>query len=138
MKRRGMISLTDSIAALSLVSILLASTFMQTNPTSRLLTDEIEYCQKVAEQVLLISEMKGYITELTVILKARLSSAETILEKIVKLCPSELACKLTLYDGNGQTVCTTGYLHDTVYGEAKCFISSNKTEATLLCQVSAK
>jgi hypothetical protein len=131
------LSMTDAMTALcfSVVVILAVCVHTYSN-NDYLLAAQTSYLQKVAQQILLVSAMRGYFTEL--INKVELGQdVTTVLVKIVDLCPSELACRLyVLY--NGKLLTFFGHLADPVFGEAKYFITTSRGAMEVICQVSAK
>ncbi|MEM2851338.1 MAG: hypothetical protein QXW18_06015 [Candidatus Bathyarchaeia archaeon] len=133
----GFLSMTDAMTALcfSVVVILAVCVHTYSN-NDYLLAAQTSYLQKVAQQILLVSAMKGYFTEL--INKVELGQEITpILVKIGDLCPPELTCRLyILY--NGKLLTFFGYLADPVFGEAKYFVTTSRGMLEVICQVSAK
>jgi len=132
----GSLTIVDSAAALSFMFILLMATFTHVNSPDHTLAVEIGYYQKIAEQILLISAMKGYVKELVCDLETERNLIAT-LTKMVELCPSELACRLCICDKSGHILSSIGALHDSTYGEARYFIALKQSEIVVVCQVSA-
>jgi len=132
----GSLTIVDSASALSFILILLVATFTHVNPPDHTLAVEIGYYQKVAEQILLISAMKGYVKDLTCDLETGGNLMAT-LTKMAELCPTELACRLCLYNKSGSILNSFGALNDSTYGEARYFITLKQSEVVVVCQVSA-
>jgi len=133
----GILSMTDAMTALCFSVVLILAVYVHTfSNNDYLLAVQISYLQKVAQQILLVSAMKGYVTEL--ITKVELGQETTyVLVKIVNLCPSELACRLyVLY--NAKLLTSFGRLADSVFGEAKYFATTSQGVMEIICQVSAK
>lgn len=135
MRSIGSLTIVDSASALSFIFILIVATFTHLNPPTHTLAVEIGYYQKVAEQILLISAMKGYVKELICDLETGRALIPT-LTKIAELCPDELACRLCIYNKAERILNSFGTLNDSTYGEARYFTTLKQGIAVVVCQVS--
>lgn len=135
MHKAGSLTIIDSASALSLTFILVIATFTQANQPNQMLTFEMGYYQKIAEQILLSSAMKDYVKELICDLETDRVPMVT-LTKMAEICPDGLACRLCIYQ-SGRILNSFGALHDSTYGEARYCITLRQGEVVILCQVSA-
>ncbi len=134
MRSTGSLTLVDSASALGFIFVLLIASLTHVNPSNNTLAMEMEYYQKIAEQVLLISVVKGSMKELAEEIESERELTLTLL-KMALSCPSELACRLYVYS-EGRILGSFGVLHDTIYGEARFFLTL-KSGAVVICQISA-
>lgn len=136
---RGMLTLTDALASICLMSIMLLPLFIQNFASNDyLIATQVSYYQKIADQILMVSAIKGYIREIVDATEMEGNTGE-LLGKIAQLCPPSLVCRLCLYAEDGFLLSSTGSLHDTIYGEACYYATTSKRGVIrLVCQVSVR
>lgn len=134
MRSTGSLTLIDSASALSFIFVLLIVSFTYVNPSYSTLAMEMEYYQKTAEQILLISATKGDLKKLAEEIENG-GELTPILLKMVESCPSELACRLYV-SSEGRVLSSFGILHDSTYGEARFFLTLKQSGAVVVCQIS--
>jgi len=132
---RAFFSLIDSLFALFLTILLIFAFCMQNSWNTRLTFEsQVVYYKKVAEQILMTSAMKGYVTELIDAFELRYP-LKPALEKMLLLSPKRLSCLLEVRNPEGSILCSTGHEPVLPVGLAEYFASTNLGLLRIVCSV---